>query len=60
LTYQYWIIPIRKKGVSWTYKEVDGYAPIFAHLGTHGYMLASELRNDSQHSAKDASTFVRR
>jgi len=50
----------KKEGVSWTYKEVDGYAPIFAHLGTHGYMLANELRNGSQHSAKDASAFVRR
>ena len=50
----------KKEGVSWTYKEVDGYAPIFAHLGTHGYMLANELRNGSQHSAKDASIFVRR
>lgn len=50
----------KKEGVGWTYKEVDGYAPIFAHLDTHGYMLASELRNGSQHSAKGASTFVRR
>jgi hypothetical protein len=50
----------KKEGVSWTYMEVDGYAPIFAHLGTHGYMLANELRNGSQHSAKEASAFVRR
>ncbi|MFA6104898.1 MAG: IS1380 family transposase [Victivallaceae bacterium] len=50
----------KKEGVSLTYKEVDGYAPIFVHLGTHGYMLANELRNRSQHSAKGTSTFVRR
>jgi hypothetical protein len=50
----------KKEGVSWTYKEVNGYAPIFAYLGTHGYLLANELRNGSQHSAKGASDFVRR
>lgn len=50
----------KKEEVSWPYKELDGYAPIFAHLGTHGYMLANELRNGSRHSAKDASAFVRR
>ena len=33
-----------KEGVSWTYKKHDGYAPIFAYLGTHGYMLNCELR----------------
>jgi hypothetical protein len=46
-----------KEGVSWTYKNVDGYAPIFGYLGTEGYMLANELRNGSQHSAKGAVEF---
>ena len=46
-----------KEGVSWTYKNVDGYAPIFSYLGTEGYMLANELRNGSQHSAKGAVEF---
>jgi len=32
-----------KEGVSWTYKNHDGYAPIFAYLGTHGYMLNCDL-----------------
>jgi hypothetical protein len=50
----------RKEEVSWTYKNVDGYAPIFAYLGTEGYMLANELRNGSQHSAKGAVEFVER
>jgi len=50
----------RKEEVSWTYKNVDGYAPIFAYLGTEGYMLANELRNGSQHSAKGAVKFVER
>lgn len=50
----------KKEGVSWTYKNLDGYAPIFAYLGTDGYMLANELRNGSQHSAKGAVGFVGR
>ena len=47
-----------KEGVSWTYKKHDGYAPIFAYLGTHGYMLNCELRPGSQHSNKDALGFI--
>ena len=48
-----------KEGVSWTYKNHDGYAPIFAYLGTYGYMLNCELRPGSQHSNKDALEFIR-
>jgi hypothetical protein len=46
-----------KEGVSWAYKNADGYAPIFSYLGTEGYMLANELRNGSQHSARGAVEF---
>lgn len=49
----------KKEGVSWTYKNHDGYAPIFAYLGTHGYMLNCELRPGSQHSNKDALKFIK-
>ena len=38
-----------KKGVSRTYKNVDGYAPIFAYIGTEGYLCNAELREGSQH-----------
>ena len=48
-----------KEDVSWTYKNHDGYAPIFAYLGTHGYMLNCELRPGSQHSNKNALAFIR-
>jgi hypothetical protein len=34
----------KKEGVSWTYKKVDGYAPIFAYLGEEGYLVHCELR----------------
>ncbi len=47
-----------KEGVSWTYKKHDGYAPIFAYLGTEGYLLNSELRPGSQHSNKGALEFI--
>jgi len=29
----------KKEGVSFTYKKMDGYAPIFAYIGTEGYLL---------------------
>lgn len=44
----------KKEGVSWTYHNAMGFAPVFCSLGTHGYMLANELRNGSQHSVKGA------
>jgi len=49
-----------KENVAWTYKNVVGYAPIFAYLGTEGYMLANELRQGSQHSANGAVEFAER
>lgn len=48
----------KKEGVSWTYKNHDGYAPILAYLGTHGYMLNCEQRPGSQHSNKGAAEFL--
>ena len=48
-----------KEGVSWTYKNHDGYAPIFAYLGTEGYLLNCELRPGSQHSNNGALEFIR-
>ena len=49
-----------KEDVGVTYKNVVGYAPIFAHLGTDGYMLANELRPGTQHSANGAVEFAER
>lgn len=49
-----------RDGVGWTYHQANGYAPIFAYLGTQGYMLANELRPGTQHSAKGAVEFVTR
>ena len=34
----------KKEGVSWTYKEFEGYAPIMAYIGKEGYLMRTELR----------------
>jgi hypothetical protein len=47
-----------KENVSWTYQNYDGYAPIFAYLGTRGHMLANELRPGNQHCQKGTTEFV--
>jgi len=47
-----------KEGVSFSYAKVDGYAPMFAYIGTHGYMLNCELRPGSQHSNKGTAEFI--
>lgn len=49
----------KKEGVSWTYKKMDGYAPILAYLGEEGYALHFELREGSQHCQKGTPAFLR-
>jgi hypothetical protein len=49
----------KKEGVSWTYKQFDGYAPIMAYIGTYGYLVNTELREGSQHCQKGTPTFLR-
>lgn len=49
-----------KEKVSWTYKKVYGYSPIFAYLGAEGNLLDCELRPGSQHSQKGTPEFLRR
>jgi hypothetical protein len=48
----------KKEGVSLTYKHVKGYAPIFAYIGTEGYLLDAELRDGSCHSQDGTKTFL--
>lgn len=38
-----------KEGISRTYKGCDGYAPMFAYIGTEGYLVNDELREGKQH-----------
>lgn len=34
----------KKEGVSYTYKEFEGFAPIMAYIGKEGYLMRCELR----------------
>ncbi len=43
----------QKEGVSWTYKQHDGYAPIAAYLGQEGWNIGIELREGSWHYQKE-------
>jgi hypothetical protein len=47
-----------KQGVSFTYKKHDGYAPIFAYVGTEGFMLDHELRPGKQHCQEGTPQFI--
>lgn len=42
-----------------TYKGMDGFAPIFAYLGTQGWLLHHELRPGTQHCQKGTPEFLR-
>ncbi len=48
-----------KEGVSRTYKNFDGYAPIFAYLGQNeGYMVNLKLREGKTHCQNGTPEFV--
>jgi len=49
-----------KEGVQYTYRGYDGFAPIFAYVGTEGYMLLNELRPGSQHCQNGTPGFLAR
>jgi hypothetical protein len=49
----------KKEGVSWTYKKVDGYAPMLAYLGEEGYWINAELREGKQHCQNGTPEFLR-
>lgn len=48
----------QKEGVSRTYKQFDGYHPIFSYIGREGYMLNCELRIGKQHCQKGTPEFL--
>lgn len=48
----------RKEGVEWTYRKVDGLAPIAAYLGFEGWCLGVELRPGSRHAQKGFVSFL--
>lgn len=44
-----------KEGVSYTYKNFNGYAPLFIYIGQEGYMLNLDFREGKQHSQCDGT-----
>ena len=48
-----------KEGVSRTYKQFDGYHPIFCYIGQEGYMINTELRVGKQHCQKGTPEFLK-
>lgn len=49
----------KKEGVSCTYKKIDGYAPIFAHLGKEGHLVNLQLREGKTHCQCGTPEFLR-
>ena len=49
-----------KEGVSRTYKQFDGYHPIFSYIGCEGYMLSCELREGKQHCQNGTPAYLER
>lgn len=49
-----------KEGVSRTYKQYEGYHPIFSYIGREGYMLSCELREGKQHCQKGTPAYLER
>ena len=49
-----------KEGVGRTYAGVDGYCPLAAYLGAHGFCLDLALRPGTQHSVKHTDDDLRR
>ena len=49
-----------KEGVSRTYKQFDGYHPIFSYIGCEGYMLSCELREGKQHCQNGTPAYLKR
>lgn len=50
----------KKQNVSRTYKDFDGYAPMFGYLGGEGFMLDCELRPGKQHCQSGTVEFLKR
>lgn len=50
-----------KKGVSYTYKQFMGFAPMITYIGGTGYMLNNEFREGKAHSNCDGTAeYIRR
>ena len=45
----------QKEGLGWTYHRCMGFAPIFSHVGSEGYLVDVELRTGEQHSQSETT-----
>ena len=50
----------KKEGSNYTYKNHNGFSPIFAYVGEEGYLALEEFREGSQHCQKDTPEFIER
>lgn len=49
----------KKEGVSYTYKEFNGYSPAFAYLGEEGYLVNARLKEGKEHCQSGMPEFLR-
>ena len=49
-----------KEGVMRTYKQFDGYHPIFSYIGREGYLLTNELREGNRHCQNGTPEYLKR
>ncbi|MDQ3024861.1 MAG: IS1380 family transposase [bacterium] len=45
----------KKEGLGYTYQKCMGFAPIFSHVGTEGYLVNAELRTGNKHSQSETT-----
>lgn len=48
----------QKEGCGRTYKNHDGFSPMFGYIGREGFMLNAELRPGTQHCQKGTPEFI--
>lgn len=48
----------KKEGVSYTYKEFNGYCPAFAYLGEEGYLVNALLKEGKDHCQNGMPEFL--
>jgi len=49
----------KKEGVSYTYKEFNGYSPAFAYLGEEGYLVNALLKEGKEHCQNGMPEFLK-
>ena len=50
----------KKEGLGRTYKQVDGFSPMFVYIGTHGLPILVEFREGTQHCQRGTPDLLMR